>query len=217
MSLLQTKPDIWLTNITESSNVPISIDIAGQVNSQDKHKHNKHKHARTTQLTLALTDPDAPSAEDPEWGQICHWISTNIKLNTTKSSLDSAVSSLNKDSETDTTNASISKKKNKQHHKDKKSKKHHKNRKNKKHHKCGPHDLVEYKPPGPPPKTGKHRYIFLALAPLNGTTERLHLAAPADRKHWGYGEQGRGVREWMGEQGLGVVGANFIYAENEEQ
>jgi len=28
----------------------------------------------TTGLTLALTDPDAPSKEDPKWGEMCHWI-----------------------------------------------------------------------------------------------------------------------------------------------
>jgi hypothetical protein len=28
----------------------------------------------TTGLTLALTDPDAPSKKDPKWGEMCHWI-----------------------------------------------------------------------------------------------------------------------------------------------
>lgn len=28
----------------------------------------------TTGLTLALTDPDAPSRKDPKWGEMCHWI-----------------------------------------------------------------------------------------------------------------------------------------------
>lgn len=28
----------------------------------------------TTGLTLALTDPDAPSKKDPKWGEMCHWV-----------------------------------------------------------------------------------------------------------------------------------------------
>jgi hypothetical protein len=26
------------------------------------------------EFVLALTDPDAPSASDPKWGQVCHWL-----------------------------------------------------------------------------------------------------------------------------------------------
>ncbi|KAK4458703.1 phosphatidylethanolamine-binding protein [Cladorrhinum samala] len=78
-------------------------------------------------------------------------------------------------------------------------------------------DVISYKPPGPPEKTGKHRYVFLALVPANGTTEELHLAKPGERKHWGFGEAVNGVRKWAGENGLIVVGANFIYAQNKKQ
>lgn len=78
-------------------------------------------------------------------------------------------------------------------------------------------EIVEYKPPGPPPKTGKHRYVFAALAPKNGTAERLYLSTPQERKHWGYGEERQGLRQWAEENGLGVVGANFVYAQNKEQ
>jgi len=92
-----------------------------------------------------------------------------------------------------------------------------KHKKHRKHKGDKQHDLMPYKPPGPPPKTGKHRYVFLALAPVNGTTKKLHLSPPGDRKHWGYEKAGMGVREWMDEMGLGVVGANFVFAENEEQ
>lgn len=28
------------------------------------------------QVTIALTDPDAPSREDPKWSEMCHWIAT---------------------------------------------------------------------------------------------------------------------------------------------
>lgn len=78
-------------------------------------------------------------------------------------------------------------------------------------------EIIEYKPPGPPPKTGKHRYVFAALAPKNGTTERLFLSTPRERNHWGYGYERVGVRDWAEENGLGVVGANFLYAEDGKQ
>ena len=28
----------------------------------------------TPGLTIALTDPDAPSRKDPKWSEMCHWI-----------------------------------------------------------------------------------------------------------------------------------------------
>nr|POF26290.1 hypothetical protein CFP56_22439 [Quercus suber] len=80
---------------------------------------------------------------------------------------------------------------------------------------------MPYKPPGPPPKTGKHRYVFVVLAPLNGTRERLDLRKPGERFHWGYdhveGKGQDGLRTWAAEMGLGVVGVSFIYAQNEKQ
>lgn len=161
------------------------LDSAPASSFSDFAKKEKHP-----QLTLALTDPDAPSREKPDWSQICHWIITDIPLS-----------------------PSATKKKHKM------------------------KTVMPYKPPGPPPKTGKHRYVFVALAPKNGTEEGLDLVKPGDRQHWGYEGVGKGVREWAEEMGLGVVGefccvrcggvgercadgktgANFVYAENEEQ
>lgn len=80
-----------------------------------------------------------------------------------------------------------------------------------------PDDVVDYKPPGPPPKTGKHRYVFLVFAPKNGTTEPLHLSKPEDRQHWGTGEEGGGVRDWAAKNDLVPVAANFLYAKNKKQ
>lgn len=74
-------------------------------------------------------------------------------------------------------------------------------------------EIVSYRPPSPPPKTGKHRFVFLVLVPMNVTTEPLNLTAPAGRQHWGYDKYG-GVREWAAENGLMVVGGNFVYAKN---
>ncbi|KIX94610.1 uncharacterized protein Z520_09656 [Fonsecaea multimorphosa CBS 102226] len=78
--------------------------------------------------------------------------------------------------------------------------------------KAKPGEIEEYLPPGPPPKTGAHRYVFVLL---EGETSALK--PPADRKHWGYGKPRHGVRDWAKENDLTVVGANFFYAQNEKQ
>ncbi|QIW96926.1 hypothetical protein AMS68_002444 [Peltaster fructicola] len=129
------------------------------------------KRHKMPQLTLALTDPDAPSNDDPKWSQVCHWLATHPPSN------GEDVRSMKKSYK----------------------------------------EIIEYKPPGPPPKTGMHRYILVALAPLNGTTDKLHLSKPKDRQHWGYDGNRTGVREWAEENGLGVIGANFFYAQNSKQ
>ncbi|KAI5370184.1 putative phosphatidylethanolamine-binding protein [Septoria linicola] len=126
------------------------------------------------QLTLALTDPDARSRDNPDWSQMCHWLITNVSL-------------------TDTSGEFVED--------------------GLKH----AHEIVSYQPPGPPKKTGKHRYVFAALAPRNGTSAKLHLSTPKDRQHWGYGTVRAGLREWAEENGLEVAGANFIYAQDKKQ
>ncbi|TKA79036.1 hypothetical protein B0A49_04500 [Cryomyces minteri] len=110
------------------------------------------KPVKSMQYTVILTDPDAPSRDNPEWSEMCHWIATGYPGQPKWT------------------------------------------------------EHVHYKPPGPPPKTGKHRYVFLLLAPANGTTEELHLQKPADRKHWGFEHERDGVRKWAQGQGLVVVG-----------
>lgn len=68
------------------------------------------------------------------------------------------------------------------------------------------------KSPGPPPKTGYHRYIFVVLA-----GDISNLTAPTDRQHWGTGKVRHGVRDWAEKEGLRVVGANYFVEQNEEQ
>ncbi|KAL7780500.1 hypothetical protein CFE70_010523 [Pyrenophora teres f. teres 0-1] len=138
---------------------------------------------------LTLTDPDAPSRDNPEWSEMCHWIVTNLTTaQQTFSILPIPEFGLSVESEKDEGEGQD-----------------------------GLEDVVEYKPPGPPPQTGKHRYVFLVFAPKNGTTERLTLSKPQTRRHWGTGREGGGVREWARANGLVPVAANFIYSENEEQ
>lgn len=123
--------------------------------------------------TITLTDPDAPSRDNPKWAEMCHFIATGITLSDSSDSLVFTLSSLE--------------------------------------------DIMPWKAPGPPPKTGKHRYIFLLFAPTNGTTDRLNLTKPEDRQHWGTGKERHGVRDWAINNGLAPVAANFFYAQNEEQ
>jgi phosphatidylethanolamine-binding protein (PEBP) family uncharacterized protein len=137
------------------------------------------------QYTVTLTDPDAPSRENPKWSEMCHWIATNVSLS--ESGFD--ILPLPEHDLADLSNKHVE----------------------------NPDDVVEYKPPGPPPKTGKHRYVFLVFAPKNGTTERLHLSKPKGWRHWGTGEERGGVRDWAAENGLVAVGANFVYAKNKKQ
>lgn len=133
---------------------------------------------------ITLTDPDAPSRNNPEWSEMCHWISANLTIaQDTFSILPLPEFGLSEHPEL---TEELS-------------------------------DIMEYKPPGPPPKTGKHRYVFLVFAPKNGTTEPLHPSKPQDRQHWGTGKKGGGVRDWAGDNGLVPVAANFIYAENKKQ
>lgn len=132
--------------------------------------HSDNKVASDMTFVLTLTDPDAPSRDNPKWSEFCHWIATGVSL---ASSVEASI-----------------------HHLE---------------------DVIEYKPPGPPPKTGKHRYVFLVFVPANGTTDKLHLTKPQDRKHWGSDHTGYGVREWAYENGLVPIAANFIYAQNDKQ
>ena len=134
----------------------------------------------TTNLTyvITLTDPDAPSRDDPKWSEMCHWIATNISLSQkTFSTL--PIPFLGIDNEDRSATGKKSKTLD---------------------------EVVEWKPPGPPEKTGKHRYVFLVFAPRNGTTLPLNLSKPKERKHWGTGEERKGVRDWAIENGLVPVG-----------
>ncbi|KAI1077139.1 PEBP-like protein [Whalleya microplaca] len=128
-----------------------------------------HMEESDVTYTITITDPDAPSRNNPKWSEFCHFIATGIHVSSS-----AIITSSFK-------------------------------------------DIIPYQPPGPPPKTGKHRYVFLLFAPANGTTDSLNLSKPSDRKHWGTGKERHGVRDWASENDLRPVAANFIYAQNEQQ
>ncbi|KAH8820539.1 putative carboxypeptidase Y inhibitor [Xylogone sp. PMI_703] len=122
-------------------------------------------------LTIALTDPDAPSRDNPKWSEMCHWIATIPEEDGHRL----AQSEITYDPD-------------------------------------DLDELVEYKSPAPPPKTGHHRYIFVLLEGANS-----NLTEPDDRQHWGTGKARHGVRDWAKKEELKVVGANFFYEKNKKQ
>ncbi|KAH6670705.1 putative carboxypeptidase Y inhibitor [Halenospora varia] len=134
----------------------------------------------TTGLTVALTDPDAPSKEHPKWGENCHWLAVVTGLHPDPDG--QLYAELNFE--------------------DKYSAKDDKDK----------YEFMKYQPPGPPPKTGYHRYVFVLLEGDN-----TNLTAPRGRHRWGYDKQRSGVRDWAKEEGLEVVGANFFLERNKKQ
>lgn len=131
--------------------------------------------------TIALTDPDAPSRANPKWSEMCHWIATNIPLSSSSTDPPGLGGASNAGDPGDVQAATQAAAK-------------------------GPKEIMPYKPPGPPPRTGKHRYVFLAFAAANGTSEPLNPSKPDDRQHWGTGKKGQGVRQWARSNGLVPVG-----------
>ncbi|KAL1960669.1 hypothetical protein VTO42DRAFT_6499 [Malbranchea cinnamomea] len=76
-----------------------------------------------------------------------------------------------------------------------------------------PKILKSYLAPTPPKGTGFHRYVFVLLE--GDEKDSRKLKTPPQRKHWGYHKPRHGVRDWAGENGLRVVGANFFFAQHE--
>ncbi|KAK4202383.1 putative carboxypeptidase Y inhibitor [Triangularia verruculosa] len=164
---------------------PSKLDSAPKVTLARHHDHDDSNLRGDITIVVTMTDPDAPSRDDPKWSEFCHWIAVGVLVSAVEHS--------------SVTRFSV-----------------------------GSSQIMEYKPPSPPEKTGKHRYVLLAFAPANGTTEKLHLSKPRGRKHWGYevdeeGEKGereietKGVRQWAAENGLVPIAANFFYAQNKKQ
>ena len=77
------------------------------------------------------------------------------------------------------------------------------------------HELFPYVGPGPPPKTGKHRYVFL-LYKQDPDVEKPE--APKDRRNWGTDVPGSGVRDWIKKAAPNskLLAVNFYYSQNED-
>ena len=129
--------------------------------------------------TLALTDPDATSRVDPKMGEMCHWLVTGIRLPAESHEFHAkpAVGSTRGHVHFQGENLDGE----------------------------ATEELMPYKPPAPPPKTGYHRYVFVLLAPASEDASK-ELKKPKDRPHWGYGKIGKGVRDWAEDNDLVPVG-----------
>ncbi|RDW95286.1 PEBP-like protein [Coleophoma crateriformis] len=165
------KPRCYVAPFYGSQKIPVAL---GNIIKTSKTKGTPSvkitcpRQRETSGLTLVLTDPDAPSRDNPRWSEMCHFVGL-IPIDD-KHDLEFSLAGTDFD------------------------------------------EIVEYKPPGPPPKTGYHRYVFLLLEGNN-----TNLTAPGKRQHWGFGKQRHGVRDWAKQEGLKVVGANFFIEKNKSQ
>lgn len=77
-------------------------------------------------------------------------------------------------------------------------------------------EILKYEGPGPPPKTGKHRYVFL-LYKQDPEVEKYDV--PLGRPNWGTGVPSSGVRDYIEKHGgkLQLLSVNFFFAQNVEQ
>lgn len=73
-------------------------------------------------------------------------------------------------------------------------------------------ELVPYMGPGPPPKTGLHRYVFMLFKQKPG----LSPEAPVDRPKWGTSIPGYGIKEYSAKYGLELLAVNFFLSQNKE-
>lgn len=80
---------------------------------------------------------------------------------------------------------------------------------------------IPYMGPGPPPKTGKHRYVFVLLREPAAGPKYLSASAfqggDNDRPCWGTGIPGAGLKDFAKKNGLVPVAINFYYAQNDTQ
>ncbi|AOA63624.1 Carboxypeptidase Y inhibitor, function requires acetylation by the NatB N-terminal acetyltransferase [Komagataella phaffii GS115] len=136
-------------------------------------------------FTLVVTDPDAPSRTDNKWSEFCHYVVSDLSLST-KSGTTDAEDQVNftTDLKVDTIPESDSK------------------------------TLVPYLGPGPPPKTGLHRYVFLLYKQKPGVS--LEGPDPKNRPNWGTGIPGSGVSDWAAKNSLSLLAVNFFFAQNKD-
>ncbi|KZF23831.1 PEBP-like protein [Xylona heveae TC161] len=192
-------PSLLLTITYPKSNV--SANLGNTIKPSDAqqppvvelHSSDGSASSHESTYTLVMTDPDAPSREDPKWSEFCHWIITNVPLSNTNGGAGAGAAKSAEAQESA----------------------------------HGLKEIIEYKGPAPPPKTGKHRYVLLAFEHKHhhhnkgntggGPSSSSHLSAPSERKQWGTGKVRHGARQWAEKNGLVPVGANFFYAQNNEQ
>ncbi|KAK6197467.1 phosphatidylethanolamine-binding protein [Scheffersomyces amazonensis] len=76
-------------------------------------------------------------------------------------------------------------------------------------------EILSYTGPAPPPKTGKHRYVYLLY---KQDSQSSNFQTPKGRPTWGTGIPGSGVRDWIKKNSPNskLLSVNFFYAQNED-
>jgi hypothetical protein len=70
--------------------------------------------------------------------------------------------------------------------------------------------LVPYEAPDPGHGSGPYRYVFVAFAPANESTEPLQLSTPQNTLRWGRDKDKYGVQGWAAANGLVPVGKTSL-------
>ena len=67
------------------------------------HDETNPDYCQTNNMTyvITLTDPDAPSRDDPKWSEMCHWIAAGVPLGKTVSMLPAPFIGMGKNSDLD--------------------------------------------------------------------------------------------------------------------
>lgn len=140
----------------------------------------------TTKYTLVLTDPDAPSRTDKAYSEYAHHIVTNLTLNSGSTKNAAAAGTADFDA-AEAFAAALDYSKGT--------------------------ELLSYVGPAPPPKTGKHRYIYILFLQKEGVEPKYE----GERFRFGTEVPGTGVRSWAAKYELKPVAVNFFYSQNDEQ
>lgn len=215
--------DVVMGNHLKVSETQLMPSIAFTLNLPNS-DNDSFKISKDDNFTLVLTDPDAPKKGEEKWSEYCHYICKNIKLNeidpdnfsnqpqfsskiipdltsTTSSSTTSTdANTTTTDPSLETTDSTSTGPINIENQLTTKD--------------LGLNnngvDLIPYMGPGPPEKTGDHRYVFLLFKQKPG----VEPEAPIDRPCWGTSIPGYGIAEYSKRYGLELLAVNFFYAHN---
>lgn len=140
--------------------------------------------ASDTKYTLILTDPDAPSRTDKAYSEYAHHIVTGLTLKAINNA--SGASAFSAEAVADAFAAPIDF--------------------------SSGNEILKYEGPGPPPKTGLHRYVYI----LFKETKPSATEWTGERFRFGTDVPGTGVKDYASKQGLVPLAVNYFFAQNED-
>ena len=158
------RPDIYMHDLSFTKDQAGVFDRSSSLQIKISPLSPTRTFKPNTTFALILTDPDATSHAKPVKAQMCHWVVTAITNQTVSKDDDN-------DDDDEQYSASGSMVFTASNNRDPKTP-------------PNVHELIEYLPPSPPPKTGLHRYVFVLLAQKHGHEGEV-VKIPKDRPHWG--------------------------------